>query len=102
VYKGLLHGVQPVAVKLLHRPDAAARELEREAALLRTLRDRNIVQFLGASFEGAAALLVTEFMEFGDLWRALPLRSRAGDRIFAWHRRWALPRCAVSEPPTGR
>jgi hypothetical protein len=32
-------------------------------------------------------MLVTEFMEFGDLWRALPLKNQAGQRIFAWHKR---------------
>ena len=32
-------------------------------------------------------MLVTEFLEFGDLWRALPLTNAAGQRIFAWHKR---------------
>jgi serine/threonine protein kinase len=32
-------------------------------------------------------MLVTEFMEFGDLWRALPLKNAADQRIFAWHKR---------------
>ncbi len=32
-------------------------------------------------------MLVTEFMEFGDLWRALPLKNAADQRIFAWAKR---------------
>ena len=34
-------------------------------------------------------MLVTEFMEVGDLWRVLPLQNNAGDRIFGWYRRCA-------------
>lgn len=34
-------------------------------------------------------MLVTEFLEFGDLWRALPLKNAADQRIFAWHKRCA-------------
>ena len=37
-------------------------------------------------------MLVTEFLEFGDLWRALPLNNAAGQRIFAWHKRCAALR----------
>ncbi|KAL4436406.1 hypothetical protein ABPG77_009968 [Micractinium sp. CCAP 211/92] len=88
-YKGLYHGQQLVAVKVLHRVEERRRgeEFEREVALLKDLRDRNIVQFIGACLDGPAPMLVTEFMEFGDLWRALPLKNAAGQRIFAWHKR---------------
>jgi hypothetical protein len=47
------------------------------------------VQFLGACMHSGCAMLVTEFLELGDLWRALPLRNTAGERIFAWGKRWA-------------
>ncbi|KAI7845368.1 hypothetical protein COHA_001075 [Chlorella ohadii] len=88
-YKGLYHGQQLVAVKVLHRVEERRRgeEFEREVALLKTLRDRNIVQFIGACLEGPTPMLVTEFMEFGDLWRALPLKNAADQRIFAWAKR---------------
>ncbi|GAB4820305.1 hypothetical protein N2152v2_007351 [Parachlorella kessleri] len=90
VYKGLHHGMQPVAVKVLPYDQAdqqLTEELEKEVSLLRSCRDRHIVQLLGANLEGPAAMLVMEYMELGDLWRALPLRNSAGDRIFAWQRR---------------
>ncbi|KAI3430778.1 hypothetical protein D9Q98_009190 [Chlorella vulgaris] len=88
-YKGLYHGRQLVAVKVLHRLEERRRgeEFEREVSLLKDLRDRNIVQFIGACLDGPTPMLVTEFMEFGDLWRALPLKNQAGQRIFAWHKR---------------
>ncbi|KAL6772225.1 hypothetical protein ACKKBG_A29430 [Auxenochlorella protothecoides x Auxenochlorella symbiontica] len=59
-------------------------EFIREVTLLRSCRDHNIVQFIGACIQGEEAMLVTEFMEFGDLWRAATLRSPRGDRIFGW------------------
>lgn len=37
--------------------------------------------------DGKSAMLVTELMELGDLWRALPLESREGGRIFSWYNR---------------
>jgi hypothetical protein len=45
-YKGLYHGRQLVAVKVLHRLEERRRgeEFEREVSLLKDLRDRNIVQ----------------------------------------------------------
>jgi hypothetical protein len=57
--------------------------------------DPHVVQFLGACAGGAgapggsvAAMLVTELMELGDLWRALPATHAAtGERIFAWRQR---------------
>jgi hypothetical protein len=91
VYKGRLRGAADVAVKVLHRPEEAARreDLVREAGLLRGLRDRHVVAFLGAVLDGpaGAALLVTELMELGDLWRAAPARGPSGARVFAWRAR---------------
>lgn len=88
-YKGLYHGSQLVAVKVLHRVEERRRgeEFEREVSLLKTLQNRNIVQFIGACLDGPAPMLVTEFLEFGDLWRGLPLKNPADQRIFAWHKR---------------
>ncbi|PSC71778.1 serine threonine-kinase [Micractinium conductrix] len=88
-YKGLYHGSMLVAVKVLHRVESRRRgeEFEREVGLLKQLHDRNIVQFIGACLDGPAPMLVTEFLEFGDLWRALPLTNPGGQRIFAWYKR---------------
>lgn len=90
VYKGLYHGVHSVAIKFLHRfRDQKHNEaFVREVTLLKALRDRNIVQFLGACLDGpeGTAMLVTELMELGDLWRALSVKDSSGDRIFGWYR----------------
>jgi hypothetical protein len=91
VYKGLYCGKDNVAIKILHRLEDSrhTESFAREVALLKTLRDRHIVQFLGASLSGpqGTAMLVTELMELGDLWRALPARDSQGHRIFSWNRR---------------
>lgn len=91
VYKGLYHGIHPVAIKILHHVEEQRHTdaFVREATLLKALRHRNVVQFLGASLDGpqGTALLVTELMELGDLWRALSAKDANGDRIFSWHSR---------------
>jgi hypothetical protein len=91
VYKGLYCNQDSVAIKVLHRLEEPrhTEAFAREVALLKTLRDRHIVQFLGACLNGpqGTAMLVTELMELGDLWRALPARDGQGHRIFSWNRR---------------
>eukprot|EP00887_Chlorella_sp_A99_P006860 scaffold2.g6860.t1 len=74
VFKALYDGVQVVAAKVLTRlsDDAQLESFVQEARILRDCRDRNIVQ------------LVTEFMEGGDLYRALRWRDRRGCRVFGW------------------
>ncbi len=73
VYKGMLNGVQPVAVKLLRHPGAEAREaFFREVAIMQHVsRDRNVVQFCGVSTVGDQIVIVSELMEGGDLRAAL-------------------------------
>lgn len=91
VYKGLYHGIHPVAIKILHHIEEEKHRdaFIREALLLKALRHKNVVQFLGASLDGpsATALLVTELMELGDLWRALSAKDPSGERIFSWYSR---------------
>lgn len=93
VYRGLYHGIHPVAIKIIHHveEDRHKDSFIREASLLKALRHRNVVQFLGASLDGpqGTALLVTELMELGDLWRALPAKDDSGERIFGWYLRGA-------------
>ncbi|KAL4437438.1 hypothetical protein ABPG75_004577 [Micractinium tetrahymenae] len=86
VYKGLRHGVQPVAVKIIPtRGDptsaAALNEARREIAILRACRDVNIVQFVGAHLGPEETWLVTEYLEGGDL-----MRNIAAGRV-SWYRR---------------
>ncbi len=93
VYRGLYHGIHPVAIKIIHHieEDRHKDSFIREASLLKALRHRNVVQFLGASLDGpqGTALLVTELMELGDLWRALPAKDDNEERIFGWYLRGA-------------
>jgi len=93
VYRGLYHGIHPVAIKIIHHveEDRHKDAFIREATLLKALRHRNVVQFLGASLDGpqGTALLVTELMELGDMWRALPAKDDRGERIFGWYNRGA-------------
>jgi serine/threonine protein kinase len=93
VYKGLYHGIHPVAIKIIHHieEDRHKDSFIREASLLKALRHKNVVQVLGASLDGpqGTALLVTELMELGDLWRALSAKDSTGDRIFSWYNRGA-------------
>lgn len=73
VYKALSHGVQPVAVKIFptHATPRQHKEFQREVVLLKSCRDGNIVQFLGASQTESQTLMITEFMENGDLYSAI-------------------------------
>ncbi|KAL4513651.1 hypothetical protein Ndes2437A_g00560 [Nannochloris sp. 'desiccata'] len=87
VYRGVLRGVQPAAVKVLNASvgsDAKA-AFEREAAILKHVnRDKNVVQLYGTSkMPDGKLLLVTELMEGGDLRRALNNPATA-EKLY-WH-----------------
>lgn len=105
VYRGLLRGVQVVAVKVFndgpqYTTDSSQERLQtlhvlkqqretlirQEIALLKSCRDHNIVQFVGACIQREQTMLITEFMEGGDLYHAI-----AKDNLgrFAWYRRSA-------------
>jgi Protein tyrosine and serine/threonine kinase len=66
VYKALSHGVQPVAVKIFptHATPQQHAEFQREVVLLKSCRDGNIVQFLGASQTESQTLMITECVMF--------------------------------------
>ena len=69
-------------------PPPAPAPAPAQVSLLRSCRDANIVTFLGACINARhEAMLVTEFVELGDLWRAATLRNARGARIFAWQNR---------------
>lgn len=72
VYKALLKGVNPVAVKVLRDQSYTSREdFSREVALLKSLYNSHIVQFQGACVDDDKMLLITEFMDGGDLFKAI-------------------------------
>ena len=86
VYKGMLHGNTPVAIKFVtgHSPKEQARFVN-EVHILKSLRHTNIVQFLGASLAAGEIMLVTEYLPRGDLWRAL---SKDTNHLFSWYKRY--------------
>lgn len=91
VYKGLFRGNINVAIKVLHRLDEPRHSdsFAKEVELMVALQHTNIVKFMGACLNGpqGTAMLVTELMELGDLWRALPARDGSGERLFGWYKR---------------
>jgi hypothetical protein len=83
VYRGMLRGVQPAAIKVMaNLGGGAEKAFLKEASILRYInRDRNIVQLYGIAVLPQKSVLVTELMEGGDLRAAL---SNGED--FLWHR----------------
>ncbi|KAL4529628.1 hypothetical protein Ndes2437B_g08800 [Nannochloris sp. 'desiccata'] len=87
VYKALRGGVQPVAVKELQIGSSGGMQqmsvdaFKQEIAILRGCRDANIVQFQGAYLGPDQTLLVTEYMEGGDL-----MANIAAGRVTWWRR----------------
>jgi serine/threonine protein kinase len=59
---------------------------QREIAILKSCRDRNIVQFLGVMFDPQEnrTMMVTELMENGDLYKALHGQN---SHAFRWYKR---------------
>eukprot|EP00884_Botryococcus_braunii_P000598 jgi/Botrbrau1/10539/Bobra.7_1s0018.2 len=88
VYKAIRGEVQNVAIKVLKNKEEHA-TFGREIAILKNCRHPNIVQFQGACEKDGQIMLVTEFMESGDLFRALQKKvmqgpnkwSKCGQRI---------------------
>ena len=87
VYKANRFGVQPVAVKVLKEESKKQLDsFKREIVMLRSLRDNNVVMFLGACVQEGRMMLVTEYMPQGDLWNAL---NRTNTDKFTWYQRCA-------------
>eukprot|EP00891_Asterochloris_glomerata_P006316 jgi/Astpho2/6316/Aster-08149 len=86
VFKAQRDGVQEVAVKIFHNVADARQQkgIMREVAILRSCKSPNIVQFYGASASQESVMLVTEFMENGDLGQAMQ-RDRKG--VLSWYKR---------------
>ncbi|KAK9805399.1 hypothetical protein WJX73_000847 [Symbiochloris irregularis] len=72
---------QKQAVALLQRQEA----FEREILLLKSCRDRHVVQFLGACMQNNKLMLVTEYLEGGNLAIALE-RDRSTPPKFSWYK----------------
>jgi hypothetical protein len=86
VYKAVLDGTQPVAVKKLLRSDGALdAKFLREIAILKECHSTQVVQFLGACLTPGCTMLVTELLAGGSLHDML----RVGR--FAWYKGCAGP-----------
>eukprot|EP00884_Botryococcus_braunii_P012609 jgi/Botrbrau1/21349/Bobra.0184s0058.1 len=87
VFKGMYRKVDTVAIKVLrdfHTDNDAHMSLMKEVTVLRACRHPNIVQFQGAAFVDGKVWLVMEYMDGGDLHKALQI----GDN-YRWHDRGA-------------
>ncbi|KAI7841929.1 hypothetical protein COHA_004456 [Chlorella ohadii] len=67
--------------------EASAATFMHEARMLHGLRHRCVVQLAGVALHGDKALLIMEFMEGRDLFSALNLRDKSGERVFSWYKR---------------
>ncbi|KAK9812471.1 hypothetical protein WJX73_002627 [Symbiochloris irregularis] len=97
VYKGVLDGFKPVAIKFLHPATCpatsshTARFME-EVNLLRACKDRNVVELKGAWAQQDLVYMVLELMET-DLLRALSdeqigsAKLPPGKRVLGWYNR---------------
>jgi len=87
VYKAVLDGTQPVAVKKLLRSDGGALDVKflREIAILKECHSTQVVQFLGACLTPGCTMLVTELLAGGSLHDML----RVGR--FTWYKGCAGP-----------
>lgn len=85
VYKGTIDGVTEVAVKLFFKIGEPKQQEEvlKEISILKSCRDRHVLNFLGACIVEGQIVLVTEFMESGDLWNAL----RKDHGLWSWYNR---------------
>ncbi|KAK9800808.1 hypothetical protein WJX73_008831 [Symbiochloris irregularis] len=85
VYKALIRGVQPVALKLFTEKDAGDQVTAiqlRELQMLKDCHSAYVVQFLGALLFDGHIAIVTELMAGGDLFTAMH-----GGVVSAWNDR---------------
>ncbi|KAK9811719.1 hypothetical protein WJX72_008958 [[Myrmecia] bisecta] len=85
VYKGLLNGVDDVAVKVMSSDslDRQARFL-REIAVTANLRNKNVVPFFGACIVDESVALVMDYMPGGDLFKKI---QNDQTREYGWYKR---------------
>ncbi|KAK9824043.1 hypothetical protein WJX72_007261 [[Myrmecia] bisecta] len=85
VYRGLLHGVQDVAIKIISQEDTSGRAMFlREIAIIESLRSPHIVTFLGACIGRDGVALVMELMPNGSLYEKI---ATDHDGNFGWYKR---------------
>lgn len=90
MYKALRDGVDPVAIKVFNdtNDDRVRQEFIQEIEILKGLAHPNIVQYLGIIQGPETMVLMTEFMDGGDLYHALKGEAGSGDKgEYQWHNR---------------
>ncbi|KAK9812676.1 hypothetical protein WJX72_001681 [[Myrmecia] bisecta] len=105
VFKATRNGVQVVAIKIFQNVVVKSADhlldqrqaIKKEVSILKSCHDRNIVQFIGACMQEGKTILVTEYLEGGDLHNALQ-KDHVGK--LSWHRSPSGPR--KSAPPLAR
>ncbi|XP_027149496.1 serine/threonine-protein kinase STY46-like [Coffea eugenioides] len=73
LYKGIFHS-QDVAIKVLkaeHLTETVQREFAQEVYILRKVRHKNVVQFIGACTRPPLLCIVTEYMHGGSIYDLL-------------------------------
>lgn len=84
VYKGLLHGIETVAIKVsTEQTTKQLLRFAREVEVLKSLYNGNVVRFLGANLQMHQAMMVMEYMPNGDLYQQIAA-DQAGD--FLWYK----------------
>ncbi|CAL8462229.1 g1760 [Coccomyxa elongata] len=79
----------PVAIKRL-RDQSPEQQVAffKEMSILRACRgSRYVVPFVGASLQPGNTILAMDYMDNGNLWDALPRKTKDGRQIFQWNNR---------------
>jgi len=92
VFVGYWRGTK-VAIKQCKIPTVSSeaekaeflRDFEKEAAIMRTLRHPNILQFLGITNTGSQICIITEYMPKGSLYRILHNKAIYPDSMLNWN-----------------
>lgn len=83
VVKGIRHGVQDVAIKMATTDNEYFKQgFIKEAEIMKTLQDKNIVQLYGVCNVKNTLMVIMELMDGGDLEKALLNRKNAAH--FKW------------------
>ncbi|KAL6123577.1 hypothetical protein ACLB2K_076098 [Fragaria x ananassa] len=86
VYHGLLENDIQVAVKLLISASGSS-EFQNEVKLLMRAHHRNVVSFIGYSYDGKTMALVFEYVANGNLRQHLTFSDAATGNILTWKER---------------
>ncbi|XP_057834675.2 G-type lectin S-receptor-like serine/threonine-protein kinase At2g19130 [Cryptomeria japonica] len=87
VYKGVLSGSIPIAVKKLERPEGGEKQFRMEVSTIGTIQHVNLVRLRGFCSEGDRRLLVYDYMPNGSLNTFL---FKEQQNILGWDTRYRI------------